>query len=152
MQEPESKYIGHISLTSSSAHIANEILAYFQNNIDISNLKMIGCDGTAVNTGRKSGVIRILETRLKRPLQWVICLLHANELPFRHLFQQLDGQTTGPKGFSGPIGKQLEKCEDMEIINYKKIESQLPQINFEGLSTDQKYLFEICQTAYFPKT
>ena len=56
----------------------------------------IGCDGTNVNSGVKGGVIRLLELELGRPLQWLICLLHANELPLRHLLQKLDGVTHGP--------------------------------------------------------
>lgn len=34
--------------------------------MDISNLKLIGCDGTAVNMVHKSRVIKILETRQKK--------------------------------------------------------------------------------------
>ena len=67
----------------------------------------IGCDGTNVNTGAHRGVIRLLEQRLGRPLQWFVCLLHANELPLRHLLIKLDGVTSGPKLFSGPIGSLL---------------------------------------------
>ena len=35
------------------------------NNIEISDVVAIGCDGTAVNTGHKRGVIRLLEENLK---------------------------------------------------------------------------------------
>ncbi len=60
---------------------------------DLDQLKAIGCDGTATNIGCRNGVIRNLELKLNRPLQWFICLLHANELPLRHLFIKLDGET-----------------------------------------------------------
>lgn len=104
-------------------------------------LKVIGCNRSAVNTGFKSGVIKTLEIRLKRPLQWIIFLLYANALPFRHTCQALDGQTTGSNEFSG--SKNLENVKRMEVINnYKRIESQLPEVNFKDLSTDQKYSFE----------
>jgi len=44
---------------------------------------------------------------LGRVLQLIVCLLHHCELPFRHLFVKLDGTTTGPDSFSGPIGKLI---------------------------------------------
>ena len=54
-------------------------------------LVLIKCDGTNVNTGYKRGAIRCLEMFLKRSLQWVICELHHNELPLRHIgYQTLD--------------------------------------------------------------
>ena len=56
------------------------------------NLQVIGSDGTAVMTGHSCGVIRILEEGLGRPLQWsILCSLHCNELPLRHVFRLLDG-------------------------------------------------------------
>lgn len=69
----------------------------------LAHLICIGCDGTNVNTGIKGGVIRLIELELKRPLQWFICQLHGNELTLRHLFQYLDGGTTGPHNFSGSM-------------------------------------------------
>ena len=48
-----------------------------------------------------------MEKHLERPVQWLVCLLHANELPLRHLIEKLDGGTTGPNVFSGPIGSSL---------------------------------------------
>ncbi|ESN93198.1 hypothetical protein HELRODRAFT_181119 [Helobdella robusta] len=81
-----------------------------------SSLVAIGCDGTAVNTGHKNGVIVLLEKHLKRPLQGFVCLLHANELPFRHLFSSLD---------------------------------ELPDLNTDLLSTDQKYLSDVLRKFYW---
>ena len=36
-------------------------------------------------------------------------LLHANELPFRHIFEATDGQTSGPKSFKGTIENKIEE-------------------------------------------
>jgi hypothetical protein len=67
--------------------------------------------------------------------------LYVNELPLRHLIIHLDG-LTGPKGFSGSLGKALNKVEA-----FKPIESKMPLMTIASeLSTDQKYLYEICQT------
>lgn len=54
----------------------------------------------STNTGWKNGVLRNIEVMCKRPLQWFVCLLHFNKLPYRHLFEHLDGTTTGPASFS----------------------------------------------------
>lgn len=86
--------------------------------------------------GKVGGVIRLFENRLSRPLQWIICLFRANELPLRHLFTYLDGPTAGPKSFAGQIGKPLETCETLPLAHFEKIEGELnPQISTD-LSTD----------------
>ena len=65
---------------------------------------------------------------------------HLNELPLRHLFNKFDGVITGQSSHFGPIGKSLENCEKLPKINYEKIQSKLPEVKFEDLSTDQRYL------------
>ena len=86
---PDNAYLGHYSpKRSTSQGIANSILEFFAvNTIDASELCAIGCDGTAVNTGSRGGVILRLEKVINRPLQWLICQLHGNELPLRHLME-----------------------------------------------------------------
>ncbi|GBN95724.1 hypothetical protein AVEN_81446-1, partial [Araneus ventricosus] len=81
-------------------------------------LKVIGCDGTNVNTGLKGGIIRLMELDLNRPLQWCICLLHTNELPLGHLLNSLDGATTSPTEFCGPIGKAIKTCEELPVAPF----------------------------------
>ncbi|CAH1996010.1 unnamed protein product [Acanthoscelides obtectus] len=81
VSEPGSKYIGHFTPESgNSLSIKRGILDFLEPNFDVSNLLVIGCDGTAVNTGSKNGIIRQLEVSLNRSLQWFVCLLHANDL------------------------------------------------------------------------
>lgn len=130
--------------------IADSIFTFFtKNELDLTKLLVVGCDGTAANTGWKSGVIRCIELKLGRPLQWFICQLHANELPLRHLFTKLDGATSGPQLYSGPIGKLLEKCTDLPVTGFSAIPvPNMPVLLKEtenSLSTDQKYLYQICQ-------
>jgi len=52
--------------------------------------------GSWHNTGAIGGIIRLLEVKLSKPLQWLTCILHATELPLRHLMKHLDGRTSGP--------------------------------------------------------
>ncbi|GBP11868.1 hypothetical protein EVAR_74506_1 [Eumeta japonica] len=70
-------------------------------------------------------------------------MLHLNELPLRHLFDYLDGKTSGPSTYNGPIGKLLDKCETRAVVEFESIPGQLPTLKPDDLSTDQKYLFEI---------
>ena len=67
-----------------------------KNKFSLEDLTIVRCDGTNVNTGWKNGVIRQIEICIGRLLQRSICLLHFIELPFRHMFQHVDGATTGP--------------------------------------------------------
>ncbi|GBN63892.1 hypothetical protein AVEN_93296-1 [Araneus ventricosus] len=100
--------------------IAKCILKYLEDNdVDINELESVGFKCS--NTGWKNGFIRNIELKIQRPLQWFICLLHFNELPFKHLNEYLDGETTGPASFSGKIGKQLTNCEKLPIINFEEI-------------------------------
>jgi len=123
VSEPDSKYVGHFSpLAGDSKSIARGMTYLLQRKgIATDTILAIGCDGTNVNTGVKSSVIRLLELKLGRPLQWLICLLHANELPLRHLLQKLDGVTRGPTSFSGPIGKAIQACENMPVVAFSPI-------------------------------
>ncbi|GBL99672.1 hypothetical protein AVEN_249723-1 [Araneus ventricosus] len=81
----------------------------------------------------------------RTPAQWSICLLHFNELPFRHIFQHIDGQTAGPKSFIGPIGKQLTCCEKLPVVDYEPIDCSIPDIDRNLLSKDQQYLLDISE-------
>lgn len=148
IKEPDSIYVGYAVPYNGTAK--NIELAIFdllsKENMLLTETVAIGCDGTVTNTGKKGGVIRLLEKRLNQPLQWIICLLHTNELPLKHLFEYLDGATAGPTSYSGTIGRLLEKCEDNNIVHYEKIESVLPVIKSDivkDLSSDQRYLYEI---------
>ena len=147
IKEPGSEYMGHVSPTNSTAVcIKTSILGFFfEKSINLDMLVALGCDGTVTNTGSKGGIIRLFELELKRPVQWLICQLHANELPLRHLFEHLDGSTSGPRAFSGPLGKALVNCEKLKLVLFENIECELPIISKEDLSSDQKYLLDICR-------
>lgn len=148
VQEPGSEYIGHVTPKSGSAKdISTCIISYIQEEIPetMNSIEAVGCDGTVVNTGNKGGVIRHLEVKVGRSLQWFICLLHFNELPLRHLFQKLDGVSSGPNTYCGPIGKELKDCLKKIIVTFEAIECNLPEIDPKILSADQKYLYKICK-------
>ncbi|CAG5020765.1 unnamed protein product [Parnassius apollo] len=140
-----SDYFGHVTCELGTAKgIQSTIIRHLKMiSVDLNKIAVVGCDGTVVNTGSKGGVVRLMEEELKKPLQWFICQLHSNELPLRQLLLHLDGKTTGPKCFSGPIGSELQKCETMPIVEFTVIPSTLPEIPRNDLSTDQKYLYDV---------
>ena len=155
IKEPDSEFLGYITPASGTAKcIEQEIFNFLLNSESlIDNFIAIGCDGTNVNVGKYGGIIRMLEKRLNRPLQWIICLLHMNELPFRHLFEYIDGSTSGPQTFAGTIGKELENCEKRPITQFQLISTNMPELSAKDISTDQKYLYKIVvaiSTGIFP--
>ena len=147
IEEPGSKYLGHVTPLSGTAEAIKQTLMDFLNERyeSLNKFVAIGCDGTNVNTGRAGGTIRLMEEELQKPLQWLICQLHANELPLRHLLIHLDGATSGPRAFTGKIGMAISVCEKLPIVVFKPIESDLPPMTAADLNTDQKYLYEMCE-------
>ncbi|GBN62988.1 hypothetical protein AVEN_25689-1 [Araneus ventricosus] len=109
-------------------------------------LEVVGCDGTVINTGWMNSVIHRIENHVGRPLQWSICLLLFNELPLRHIFQHIDGQTAGPKSFSGPIEQQLTCYEKLPVVDYEPIDCSIPDIDRNLLSKGRQYLLDISNT------
>ena len=106
--------------------------------------KGVGCDRIVTNTRWKNGVISQSKLFLGRPVQWLKSFLHTHELPLHHLLQHLDGKTNHPTGFKSAIGKMLENCEKQSIVSFEPVEVELPNIDPKELSTDQKYLFDLC--------
>nr|CAI5841856.1 unnamed protein product [Callosobruchus analis] len=145
-KDDKSQVIDRSKIRRARKNVRNAIQhnAIEMSKINVDSVVVIGCDGTVVNTGRKNRVIVQLERKLGRPLQWFICMLHINEFPLRHLLHFLDGSTTGPRGFSLEIEKQLETCEKLPVVRFQPIEVEQPDVDVAVLSTDQKYLYEAC--------
>ena len=130
--------------TGSSKNVSEKILQVLNSSLKSSNGQAIGCDGTNVIAGTENGVIIALERALSRPLQWIVCKLHGNELPLRYLMQKLDGKISGSTGFTGEIGKALKGCEKLAVnIHFTPIATEFINIDCSDLSTDQKYSLEI---------
>ena len=107
--EPGEYYLSHSSTEGGKgSSIADGIYSVIKDTDLEENLTVVGTDGAATMTGINKGCIRNLEEALQRPQQWVVCLLHTNELPQRQVFVKLDGSTKSLVAFSGPIGKKLD--------------------------------------------
>lgn len=149
LQEPGSLFFSHVAVDNGEARTITDTIwnRLLDKNVDTSTIKAIGSDGTNVNIGKDGGVIRYMELMLKSPVQWFVCLLHANELPLRVLMHKYVGKTNDPKTYSGPIGKKLKICAELPIVEFEKIpfEEDLKDFNTDALDTDNKYLIHICR-------
>ena len=146
LYEPGSVYVSHFTPQSGSA------LDMFDELYSISvmfggEIKVLGCDGTAVNTGVNAGVCRLFELVTGRAVHWFVCQLHANELNLRHVLQKLDGTTSGPRSFSGPVGS---KCSTdvwkLEVVQFQPVAGHVewpPPEMLELMSHDQQVLLEL---------
>lgn len=143
LSQPNDEYLTHLTPAGGTGEQIASVLFEYLQNLPALDLRAVGCDGTNVNTGWKAGAIALLEIKLGYPVQRFICLLHGNELPLRHIFQSIDGSTTGPTSFSGTIGKSLKHCLSLQVVQFQKIDAEIPDFDSKLLSTDQKYLLDI---------
>ena len=146
LSEPGSEYLGHFSPQSGrAADLFRELHAVaLQFGADV---KVLGCDGTAVNTGTRGGVCRLFELFTGQSVHWFICQLHANELNLRGLFQSLDGATTGPRSFSGPLGSQCAgDVWRLPVVEFRAVPGAVEEIPgqlLKELSVDQELLYRL---------
>ena len=151
VSQPESKYIDHfVPKNGFRVTIANELYALICKYDSEDSLRALLCDGCRTNTGADGGAIRLCECNLNSPVQWIVCLLHQNELPFRHLFFKIDGKAQGPESFTGSIGKLISAKDGLKLetvensCNFEPIAGKVPKIDYELENNDLKYLYKIC--------
>ena len=108
-----------------------------------------GCHSTNLNIGSVDGIVRFIEMKLIRKLNWLVSALHTNELPLRHLISALDGKTWSSNKPTSPIGKLLDIVTGMEIspffvvVNLGELLIQLPGDVIRNLTSDQFYAYNI---------
>lgn len=147
---PNQCYMDHVVPESKKAvDIAKEILSVITDTDSVNSLQALLCDGTVCNTGKTNGVIRQIEQGVGRPLQWLVCLLHTNELPLRRYISALDGGfTRGPSSYTGGIMSSLNfDPKDMPIAKFKPVAGKVIEVDDEfkkDLSSDQSYLLRAC--------
>lgn len=152
--EPGGKYLWHFTpekddIKKPAEIVADNIVNWLrERNVDQA-LQAIGGDSTNMNTGWQGGVMQWIERKIGRKLVWIVCDLHTNELPLRHLIQELDGKTLSNNGWSGPLGKMLDSATELEINpSFEKITVGPPFVELahdmiDDLSTDQYYGYMI---------
>ena len=149
--EPGSRYLFYFTpaaATKKEPHalqVAREIYRWLEERGLYGTLMAIAGDSTNVNTGVKGGVMRRLELLLNRKLVWLVCDLHTNELPLRHLVESLDGKTLSATAWSGELGKLLPTVLELEIDpGFKPVtvgppSADMPPDIAQDLSNDQHY-------------
>ena len=82
-------------------------------------------------------------------MNWLICVLHTNELPLRYLIVELDGKTLSNSKWSSELGKMLDTVTELNInSNFETVTLGEPLIDLpdkilKDLSTDQAYGYRI---------
>lgn len=117
IKEPESTFVGYTTPTAGTGEEIQKAIVNFLDSkgFSLDYLVANNCDGTAVNTGYKSGVNACMERYLQRPLQWNICLLHFNELPLKGLLTNLLGKQIGPGIWPTELGSELLSCTEEPV-------------------------------------
>ena len=111
------KYLTHFTLDKKAGAkgVAEKIVHFLQDVHQLDNVKIIGGDSTSSNTGWKQGAIHLIEVWKEEKLLWVICQLHTNELPLRHLMSAQGLKTSGANSFSDELGNLLKG----DVQNYE---------------------------------
>lgn len=152
VEEPESRFIGHVTPKQGTG--LGVALALYDKMVELNALhsvKVLGADGTNVIVGWKKGVMTFVERFRGEEVQRLICLLHGNELTLRAPGKKYLGKTSGPYTFQGPLNEDLQDphLTERPIVKFKKIETdggyECDEAILRDLSTDQKYLLEMCK-------
>ena len=121
VSQPDGNYCGFCCPENGTGEaIANALLQHLQAySIDWNNVCVLGGDGTSSNAGSNDGSMAHIEITLCQSCQRVVYLLHHVELPFRKLFESLDGTTSGPKSFTGPMEKMaLQNVWELPMTDF----------------------------------
>ena len=127
--------------------VAMAVLAFLTLHKRDGSWQIVGGDSTAANTGKYIGAFAFLEDMRQGKLLWVICVLHLNELPLRHIFVFVDGPTSSNNTFKGVIGKLLPHIEELDwCVKFEMLQigPGMPELTEEvaaDLSSDQRMLY-----------
>ena len=94
-----------VPASGSGLHLAASILEIVDKYRSRDSLKALLMDACPSNVGFHHGMARYVEEDLGRAVQILVCILHENELYFNHLFVKIDGDSSSPETYTGPIGE-----------------------------------------------
>lgn len=146
--EPGGLYVTHIEPEGGKGdQVADAVHSHMEEHKLAESWQIVGGDSTPANTGKYIGAFACLERKLNRKLLWSICMLHLNELPLRHVFVRLDGETASNNTFKGVIGKLLPQVESLDWkgkFSPVQLGPGMPELSEEvasDLSSDQRMLY-----------
>ena len=149
--EPSGDYLTHSTIPpgkGTGRYLADDFLDVLADHKSTESIEAVVMDGTNTNTGWRDGMLAHVERDIPAVLLWLVCQLHGNELPFRHLFSHCDGGlgTSGPDSFKGPIGKQCKgEVHLLNVVQFEIISTGLDDLDvsvWSDLSRDQKLLYQ----------
>ena len=146
--EPGGQYLDHFVPENARGFTLGEYLFHILNMYNSEeSLSAALADGTGSNTSPDVGAIFTLETLLERPLSWLVCMLHFNELPLKHIEDKYVGKTAGPEMRKGDLGQKVYKINKnlCKMVDFKTIPGKVPSIEEVApflANKDQKYLFD----------
>ena len=88
-----------------------------------------------------------------KDLQHIICIIHINELPLKHLSAEKGITTSGPKSCGGVIGDAISDDETLlsaPVVDFKPMKGPLQDLSANDLkemkfSSDQLYFYQMLQ-------
>ena len=156
-EEPEGKYLTHFIPDPKTTRIkpAKQCALALVNwlrplGID-KTLDLIGSDTTPEMSGHKGGTLTHVEILIGRRLFRVMCCLHINELPCKHLVTKLDGSTLSGDSWSGPVARLfgivecLPRRREFEPIPFLEPLTVIPDDIVKGMSTDSRLAYRLVQ-------
>ena len=112
-------------------------------------VEAVKVDSTPAMTGHDGGAVCTIEKSLNKPLYWLVCDAHTNELPPGKLLIELDGASKSKNKFKGEIGQKLHQLASLKIK--EKFEAvavgpgveDIPKDILDQMSEDQKFAYQI---------
>ena len=158
-QEPAGVYLTHYTPDPAekgakpAKQMAKSLYKWLVDHGIDKTLLVAGGDTTPSMSGYKGGMFAHLEKMLNKALFIVMCMLHINELPLRHLVIGLDGPTSSVTGWTGPIGKILSQVNKMTRL---AVFEPIPQLEplmvlsddiLQSMSTDSSLCYKLVKAA-----
>lgn len=119
------------------------------------SIQMIICDTTNVNTGKKNGIVTLLQNYYQSmsipPPQFIGCQHHVLDLVLRHVMDEvLDGKTSSPNISYNFVTELLNNYEDLKR-SYNQNDVLVKCINLKWRD-DMQFLYELGNAfRYFEK-
>jgi hypothetical protein len=154
LQSPEKQIkLGILKCASgSSSHIFDEMKALLDEYDAWKCIQMIVCDTTAVNTGRKNGIVAKIQNETTRQgfpkPQYVGCQHHILDRIFKHALdfwsQYQSKKPTMSYKFIEEVTQNYE-----ELQRQYKGEIRMKEYDNPGWRHDFRFLFELCNATNF---
>ena len=148
----------NLGLAKCNGSTSNEIfqeIKFILNDFNAwSSIKMIVSDTTAVNTGRRNGVVVQLQEEMSHlkmdKAQFVGCQHHILDTILKHVLNFLLLGTTKKPEIEYDFISELQKSYEELQLSYTGIDDQIRKIN-PGWRSDFKFLYDLCIAFRFYK-